>query len=341
MTRALHAAPEAPAWYRARALLVEGWLALDQADLDQAEAAFTEAVALCQELDEPQEWTRGISFLGQVALARGETGKARALLAEARTRVETSDPPWPALEFAIATMNLGSVALVAGDLAEAKELLEHALALHEAGSGPIGVAYGHLNLGTLLLVQRHDAQAISHFHSAFFTFADAGHVHVAARALEGLAGAAATGQPDRAAALLGTAASLSHGDTPQTRQEAIVYRQALDTARSGLDETAFETAWAAGTRLAWDEVRAEVDALSDAIAENADGFPAPSNTHGLSPREREALRLVAEGHSNRAIAESMSLSTRTVENHVRHILDKLGLDSRTAAATWAVRHDMT
>jgi non-specific serine/threonine protein kinase len=58
----------------------------------------------------------------------------------------------------------------------------------------------------------------------------------------------------------------------------------------------------------------------------------------LTLREMEVLHLVAEGRSNRVIADRLSISERTVENHVHHILDKLGLDSRTAAATWAVRH---
>jgi DNA-binding NarL/FixJ family response regulator len=49
---------------------------------------------------------------------------------------------------------------------------------------------------------------------------------------------------------------------------------------------------------------------------------------------------VAEGTSNRVIAEQLFLSERTVENHIRHILDKLDVDSRTAAATWAVRHGL-
>jgi DNA-binding NarL/FixJ family response regulator len=61
---------------------------------------------------------------------------------------------------------------------------------------------------------------------------------------------------------------------------------------------------------------------------------------GLSPRETEVLRLLAGGRSNRAIAESLSISERTVENHVFHILAKLGVDSRTAAATWAVRQGL-
>jgi DNA-binding NarL/FixJ family response regulator len=51
----------------------------------------------------------------------------------------------------------------------------------------------------------------------------------------------------------------------------------------------------------------------------------------------DVLRLLADGLSNRAIAESLSRSERTVEHHVMHILTKLDLDSRTAAATWAIR----
>lgn len=57
---------------------------------------------------------------------------------------------------------------------------------------------------------------------------------------------------------------------------------------------------------------------------------------GLTRREREVARLVAEGKSNREIAESLVLSERTVENHVGNILMKLGFDSRAQVAVWAV-----
>ena len=57
----------------------------------------------------------------------------------------------------------------------------------------------------------------------------------------------------------------------------------------------------------------------------------------LSPRESEVLRLVAAGYSNRAIAGRLSISERTVERHVLHVLTKLDVGSRTAAATQAVR----
>ena len=57
----------------------------------------------------------------------------------------------------------------------------------------------------------------------------------------------------------------------------------------------------------------------------------------LSPREREVAQLVASGSSNRAIAEALTLSERTVETHVQNILVKLDARSRTQIATWALR----
>jgi DNA-binding NarL/FixJ family response regulator len=54
----------------------------------------------------------------------------------------------------------------------------------------------------------------------------------------------------------------------------------------------------------------------------------------LSAREVEVARLVAEGLTNHAIAGRLHLSSRTAENHVQHVLDKLGFDSRAQIAAW-------
>jgi DNA-binding CsgD family transcriptional regulator len=64
----------------------------------------------------------------------------------------------------------------------------------------------------------------------------------------------------------------------------------------------------------------------------------PVDTHGLSPREIEVLRLIAAGKTNHAIASELFVSERTVHRHVTNIFDKLGVRSRTAAASYGVEH---
>jgi ATP/maltotriose-dependent transcriptional regulator MalT len=59
--------------------------------------------------------------------------------------------------------------------------------------------------------------------------------------------------------------------------------------------------------------------------------------HDITPREREVLHLLAEGLTNRQIAERLVISAHTVHRHVANILRKLGVASRTAAAAYAVR----
>jgi two-component system response regulator DevR len=58
----------------------------------------------------------------------------------------------------------------------------------------------------------------------------------------------------------------------------------------------------------------------------------------LSKRELEVLHLVSQGKSNREIAEALSVSEKTVRNHVSSLLSKLGLNNRIELATYAVKH---
>jgi DNA-binding NarL/FixJ family response regulator len=62
--------------------------------------------------------------------------------------------------------------------------------------------------------------------------------------------------------------------------------------------------------------------------------PADEPRGKLSRREKELADLVARGLTNRQIAEELVLSERTVENHVRNILKKLKLSSRSEVAAW-------
>lgn len=65
---------------------------------------------------------------------------------------------------------------------------------------------------------------------------------------------------------------------------------------------------------------------------------APPDTHGLTSRELEVLRLVAAGRTNRQIATELVISEHTVARHVQNIFAKLGLSSRTAASAFAYEH---
>jgi RNA polymerase sigma factor (sigma-70 family) len=58
----------------------------------------------------------------------------------------------------------------------------------------------------------------------------------------------------------------------------------------------------------------------------------------LTEREREVLALVAEGKSNKEIAQALKVTERTVEFHVSNVLGKLGLTSRVEAAVWVKEH---
>lgn len=72
--------------------------------------------------------------------------------------------------------------------------------------------------------------------------------------------------------------------------------------------------------------------------------PAPAATamplDDLSAREREILRQVAQGVSNKVIGRNLDIAETTVKNHVQHILRKLGLTSRVQAAVYAVQHGL-
>jgi DNA-binding NarL/FixJ family response regulator len=64
------------------------------------------------------------------------------------------------------------------------------------------------------------------------------------------------------------------------------------------------------------------------------------DTHGLSARELEVLRLVASGKTNKAIAGELFLSEKTVDRHVSNIFGKLNVSSRAAATAWAYQHHL-
>ena len=85
--------------------------------------------------------------------------------------------------------------------------------------------------------------------------------------------------------------------------------------------------------------------LMDVVSGEAPVKPAqpaslPKELKELTEREREVLELIAKGLTNREIADKMVISEKTVKTHVSNLLDKLGLEDRTRAAIWALKHGL-
>jgi DNA-binding NarL/FixJ family response regulator len=86
--------------------------------------------------------------------------------------------------------------------------------------------------------------------------------------------------------------------------------------------------------------RAMTGKLLRQIARTASVSPTSVPPNALSDRELQVLRLLTEGLSNEEIAAELGISVNTVRNHVRNILEKLGLRNRVQAAVYAVRQGL-
>jgi DNA-binding CsgD family transcriptional regulator len=161
-------------------------------------------------------------------------------------------------------------------------------------------------------------------------------------AVAGVAGVAlALGQPTRAVRLLGAvAAARETSGAGRTADGAYFEQRIMAEARTKLAEPAFPVTWDEGLALPL------TDAVADALALAASITVPPPPVHGdaavlgLTPRELDVLRLLAQGHSDKEIAAVLFIGTRTVQTHVGNLFAKLGVNGRTEAAAVAVRRGL-
>jgi DNA-binding CsgD family transcriptional regulator len=145
--------------------------------------------------------------------------------------------------------------------------------------------------------------------------------------------AAETGQHQRAAHLLGAAERVRH-ETSQTLIELFrtQHERSQSTAVQGLGLKSFEAGFARGRAMTISE------AVTFAVENGQRPEPAPAaetGPHtGLTRRELEIARLVADDLTNKQIAARLFLSQRTVDTHITNILNKLGLGSRVQLSRW-------
>jgi predicted ATPase/DNA-binding CsgD family transcriptional regulator len=157
--------------------------------------------------------------------------------------------------------------------------------------------------------------------------------------------AAATGSFERVARLQGAARAVwtamgtevRYG--PQVRAESA---DALNLATEALGETRCELLLSGQEAMSIEDAAAFALESRDPCSQRATDGPDDALLP-LSSREREVATLIASGKSNKAIAERLVLSPRTIDGHVERIFTKLGFQSRTQVATWIsqrTQHDV-
>jgi DNA-binding NarL/FixJ family response regulator len=146
-------------------------------------------------------------------------------------------------------------------------------------------------------------------------------------------GAVALAEGDPRAALAALRRALDIWHELEAPYEAACTRVLLGQACEALGDEDTAALEQEAARAAFEELGAKPDVVRVSAVEQT-----RQDTHGLTARELEVLRLVAGGNTNRAIATELVLSERTVDRHVSNVFAKLGVSSRAAATAFAYEH---
>jgi DNA-binding NarL/FixJ family response regulator len=123
--------------------------------------------------------------------------------------------------------------------------------------------------------------------------------------------------------------------TPRWASEQEIVQRWMEQVRVPLGKARFQASWAQGYRMGQEQT-----AGPEAVETIKASRLSRTTTLSLTPRERDVLRLLADGLSNKEIAERLVLSVVTVNSYLRTIYSKLGVSSRTAAVRFALDHHL-
>lgn len=304
--------------------LSEGLYAQLRSDPATASAAFVEGRRLAVEVGDRglEGWALFLEGLTHVVAGHTEPGRppleaGREILEELGDRIGQ----------ARATSVLGLAAAQDGEVATGRDLVESALAICVAGHDVWGQGHCHTYLGILGEMAGADPARITfHFRTAVDRLRPLRDTVLLPVALAGQAGVLVRRDPARALTVIAAAQAMKTrvgGDFPPYFRSRV--ERVRSTAQDGVGADATHL-WKQGERLTVD------DAIALAFGTTRHR---PERVAGLSAREQDVARLVADGRANKEIATQLHLSVRTVETHVRNILAKLALTNRTQLATWA------
>jgi non-specific serine/threonine protein kinase len=329
LDRALAAAPE-PTPERTKALWVTGYVAMTQGDNEWAMRCFDECLALASEQDDRRARAFVQQFRGSAEQFKGNLDTAESLLSEAVTYHRGAGLVNSLT--VLATAQLGFVCCLTGKAGQAIELCAECRAVSEVHGEQWALSWAHWVLGLAhWTLGEYSAAAVALCESLNAKHALSDSLGMSAN-VELLAWVAMEdGDASRACRLFGASRTLwaTIGSPLFGSAELLeIHDRYEEQARQTLGEKAFEEGHFAGQQMPAGEVPAF------ARGEAPAGRPPEPGQPRLTRREHQVAQLVAEGLSNRQIADRLVISQRTAEGHVEHVLAKMGFTSRVQVAGW-------
>jgi DNA-binding CsgD family transcriptional regulator len=339
-------------WLVAWSLHNRGWAALWGSDLPYARMLMEESLAIRRHLGDRHGIALSLQQVGALAARQDDLEAARRLHAEHR---HIEQELGNLLGVANAMWYEGRVAIDQGDFRAARALLEASLKLCRELRNPWNAARALGELGRVAMHQGDDALATAYLAESLTLFTEMENSEWIAVVLKRLGEvvleqaarvARAQEQPERAARLCGAAEALFVATQEPGRAHCSELECDVAIARAQLDATTWEMAWAEGRAMtseqaiayALEEAALPSQAGTRDVQPTSTAVVPPSCPDGapvaLAPREREVLRLVAQGYTDQAVATRLGLRPRTVSSYLSAIYGKLGVRTRTAAAHW-------
>ncbi len=336
-------------WGIASSLDTLATVALNRGEYVKSYSLAQEALALSREVGDRAHIAHSLWLLGLLILYQSDYARAHAMLTESLTLSQAANDK---RGIADAFVVLGYVAFFQGGYAAMAPPLEKGLALHREIGDQRGIASGLYGIGWLALGRGDYAQARAAYEESVMILKDLEHQWFLALSLEGLACTVATqGQAAWAARLCGVAemlrASIGASMPPAAR---IIYEQTVAAARTQLGDEDFTAAWAEGREMTVEQVLIARGPLLKAEPAPLPSPPSPAPAkspvptlypNGLTRREVEVLRLVAQGKTDEQVGQELSISPRTVSTHLTSIYGKISVPSRSAATRYALDHHLT
>jgi non-specific serine/threonine protein kinase len=299
-----------------------------QGDVARAQAWSEEGLAFARAIGNKDGAAYAVLTLGSLALRQRDFARARSLMEESAALFLESGNAWGR---GCVLVNLQGLVRKA-EPERASAMLEESVRILRDVGDKLCAASAINALAKEAQRAGDQARAAALFRESLIYSQELWSRVGVAQSLEGLAAATAHSAPLHAARLLGAAEVIRQkagSAIPSAVQEA--RSQVRATIQHATGEEASAAAWSAGRRLTFEQAIAV--ALAGGTAARGGG---PSV---LTRREEEVAGLIAQGLTNREIASTLGITEKTAENHVLHIMNKLGVRSRAQIAVWAApRH---